>query len=69
MQSIKQLTDDPLSVGCMSCLYIYLHAKLEVVQTTPCLWVVHALSEGCKMQRTKQGSAESIATTRKLINV
>jgi hypothetical protein len=32
-----------LSMGCMSCLYICLYAKIEILQTTRHLWVVHAL--------------------------
>jgi hypothetical protein len=38
MQSIKQLTDD-LSI----CGLYELSAKIEIPQTTHCLWVVHAL--------------------------
>jgi hypothetical protein len=30
-----------LSVGCMSCLYICLYAKIEVLQKYHHLWVVH----------------------------
>jgi hypothetical protein len=43
MQSIKQLTDASLSMGCMSCLYICLYAQFEVLQTTRRLRAVHAL--------------------------
>ena len=43
MQSIKQLRDGPLSVGCMSCLYICLGDKFEIFEMTSRLWVVHAL--------------------------
>jgi hypothetical protein len=31
-------------MGCMSCLYICLYAQFEILQTTCCLRVVHALS-------------------------
>jgi hypothetical protein len=44
MQSIKQLTDASLSMGCMSCLYICLYAQFEVLQTTRRLRAVHALT-------------------------
>jgi hypothetical protein len=43
MQSIKQLTDASLSMGCMSCLYICLYEQFEVLQTTRRLRAVHAL--------------------------
>jgi hypothetical protein len=43
MQSNNQLTDNISSVGCMNCLYVCLCAKFEILQTTCCLWVVHAL--------------------------
>jgi hypothetical protein len=33
-----------LSMGCMSCLYVCLYAQFEILQTTCCLRVVHALS-------------------------
>ena len=43
MQSIKQLRDRPLSLGCMTCLYLY--DIFEMFRDEPHPWVVHALTE------------------------
>jgi hypothetical protein len=44
MQSIKQLADDSLSIGCMTCLLSSLYVRIEALRDDPCLWVEHALS-------------------------
>jgi hypothetical protein len=36
-------------MGCMSCLYICLYAKIEIPQMTNRLWVVHALTLGRRL--------------------
>ena len=51
MQSIKQLRDGPLSVGCMSCLYICLDDKFEILEMT-------GPSVGCTCPTSRGGTAE-----------
>jgi hypothetical protein len=42
-KALNRLQTTSLSVGCMNYLYTCLYAKFEILQTTSCLWVVHAL--------------------------